>query len=123
MKSLYPFIFFFGLFSLTPFFVLAQCSFNANYSAILYAEAYKKPNGDKVLIKRVAEVDEAFCFSEAVNEMPDFFSYLKTHFTEPQAYQEIDLTLMKQNASLQESLAKYYRAKAISLPFQIIEFE
>ena len=69
----------------------AQCSFENDYSKLLVASSFENAEGKRMLIKRVSKVDESLCYAEAVNGMPDFFDYLKTHFSDHALYQQLDL--------------------------------
>lgn len=85
-----------GLIGLSLLFIsqsAAQCSFENDYSKILVASTFERPNGEKILIKRITGVDESLCYAKAVNSMSDFFDYLKSNFSDQTAYAELDLNL------------------------------
>jgi hypothetical protein len=82
----------------------AQCSFENDYSKILVASSFERPDGQKALIDRVSKVDESLCYAEAVNGMPDFFNYLKTNFSDRSVYASLNLDL--DSAKLNEAYKK-----------------
>ena len=62
------------------------------YSNLFDIEVYDSEKmKKKVLIKRIAAVDEEKCYAAVINAMPDYFSYLKTNFSDPSLYNELDL--------------------------------
>jgi len=82
----------------------AQCGFESDYSNLFVASSFKRPDGEKILIKKVAHVDKSLCYAEAVNEMPDFFDYFKTNFSDDSLYQDLDLS--KDSVSLNQAYRK-----------------
>lgn len=69
-----------------------QCSLNGNYSSLFEIEVFDSEEMEKkILLTRVAKVNDSLCYAQAVNTMPSFFNYLKNNYSDHSLYTEIDL--------------------------------
>lgn len=98
---------------------LAQCTMKGEYADLFEIAIYNTEETGKILIKRMAKIDESKCYGRAVNSMPAFFDYLKTNYSDHEVYKEIDLNsdsaglhsafkaAVEKDASLQGKLEEY----------------
>lgn len=69
----------------------AQCSVENEISHLFKIQVHELPDGRKILSDQIREVEDTYCFSKAVNSMPDFFNYLKTNFSDRKWIGSLDL--------------------------------